>query len=94
MLFTKCNSFITKYSGIIPPEKIMVNNRKYANKSRKFVIDYIVKNTEAELLSRQISDVLFERDYTVFENEAPKKRVRNRMSSVRRGKRAARKKAK
>ena len=67
---------------------------KYADKSRKFVIDYIVKNTEAELLSGQISDVLFERDYTVFENEAPKKRVRNRMSSVRRGKRAARKKAK
>lgn len=67
---------------------------KYANKSRKFVIDYIVEKTEEEALAKQISDILFERDYTVFENSAPKKRVRNRMSSVRMGKRAARKRAK
>ena len=73
------------------PNYSIVHNLETRHKD---IIDYIVKNTEAELLSGQISDVLFERDYTVFENEAPKKRVRNRMSSVRRGKRAARKKAK
>lgn len=75
---------------------ILKNNSlpKYANKSRKFISDYLMKKLPEEELCLQIYDLLFERDYTVFEDEKPKKRVRNRMSSVRRGKRAARAKKK
>ncbi len=65
---------------------------KYAQKSRKFITDYLLSNLNDEQLRLQISDILFERDYTVFEDQPKRKRVRNRMSSVRRGKRAARKK--
>ncbi len=64
---------------------------KYAQKSRKFVADHLIEKVPEETLCTQIYDLLFERDYTVFEDQKPKKRVRNRMSSVRRGKRAARK---
>ena len=65
---------------------------KYAQKSRKFVIDYLASKLSDDELKEQISDILFERDYTVFEDQPKRKRVRNRMSSVRVGKRAARKK--
>ena len=75
---------------------ILKNNGfpKYADKSRKFISDYLLKKLPEEELCIQIYDLLFERDYTVFEDQKPKKRVRNRMSSVRRGKRAARAKKK
>ncbi len=40
---------------------------KYAGKSRSFVEDYILKAMPAEDLKKQIIDVLFERDYTIFD---------------------------
>ncbi len=67
---------------------------KYAQKSRKFVSDLLIEKVPEEKLCLQIYDLLFERDYTVFEDQKTKKRIRNRMSSVRRGKRAARSKKK
>lgn len=42
---------------------------KYAGKSRKFVEEYVLEKVEPELLKKQIIDILFERDYTVFEEK-------------------------
>ncbi len=67
---------------------------KYADRSRKFICEHLLQKVPEETLCLQIYDLLFERDYTVFENQKPKKRIRNRMSSVRRGKRAVRAKKK
>ncbi len=76
--------------------QLLANNSfpKYAQKSRKFISDYLLEKLSEEELCLQICDILFERDYTIFEGQQPKKKIRNRMSSVRRGKRAARSKSK
>ncbi len=45
-----------------------INNlHKYAGKSRAYVQEYILNSVEPELLKRQIIDILFERDYTIFD---------------------------
>lgn len=45
-----------------------INNlHKYAGKSRAYVQEYILNTVEPELLKRQIIDILFERDYTIFD---------------------------
>ena len=41
---------------------------KYANKSRMFVEKYVVESVDESLLKQQIRDILFERDYSIFEN--------------------------
>ena len=47
-----------------------INNlHKYAGKSRTFVEEYILKTVPDEQLKKQIIDILFERDYTVFDKE-------------------------
>lgn len=43
---------------------------KYAGKSRKFVEDYLIENVEAKLLKKQMIEELFERDYSVFSDDA------------------------
>ena len=40
------------------------NMYKYAYKSKVFVIDKIIDTVERELLKQQMTDELFERDYT------------------------------
>ena len=37
---------------------------KYSNKSKAFVADKLLQRVSGEVLGRQVSDVLFERDYT------------------------------
>ena len=41
---------------------------KYANKSRMFVEKYVMESVDDSLLKQQIRDILFERDYSIFEN--------------------------
>ena len=40
---------------------------KYAGKSRTFVEEYILNSVSPESLNKQMIDILFERDYTIFE---------------------------
>ena len=40
---------------------------KYAGKSKAFIAEKLTEKVEEEILNRQISEELFERDYTVFE---------------------------
>ncbi len=40
---------------------------KYSGKKRLHVINYIIESVEKELLKKQLCDELFERDYSVFE---------------------------
>lgn len=39
---------------------------KYAGKSRAFVEEYVLNSVPPELLKKQVIDILFERDYTIF----------------------------
>lgn len=40
---------------------------KYANKSKKFIAEKLIEQVPAETLQEQISEELFERDYTIYE---------------------------
>lgn len=42
---------------------------KYRQKSRKFICEKLMEKTDEEKLRYLLTDELFERDYTVFENE-------------------------
>jgi len=42
---------------------------KYRNKSRKFIIEKLLERVEEDALKRQITDTLFERDYTIFDDQ-------------------------
>lgn len=42
---------------------------KYREKAKKFVEDKILQKVDEDTLNRQISDLLFERDYTLIEKE-------------------------
>ncbi|MBQ4298123.1 MAG: sce7726 family protein [Clostridia bacterium] len=44
----------------------MNNCPKYAGKSRKFVTDKLLEKVPRDRLKRQLCELLFERDYTVF----------------------------
>lgn len=45
-----------------------INNlHKYAGKSRTFVEEYVLNSVSPELLKKQVIDILFERDYTIFD---------------------------
>ena len=45
-----------------------INNlHKYAGKSRAFVEEYVLNSVSPELLKKQVIDILFERDYTIFD---------------------------
>lgn len=39
---------------------------KYANKSKKFISEKLIERVPLEILQEQISEELFERDYTIF----------------------------
>ena len=41
---------------------------KYRDKGKRFVIDKILERVQKEILARQISEELFERDYTKIED--------------------------
>ena len=40
---------------------------KYAGRSRTFVEAYVLNSVSPELLKKQVIDILFERDYTIFD---------------------------
>ncbi len=42
---------------------------KYSNKSKKFIREFLIERIPEEELNRAISDLLFERDYTIFDEE-------------------------
>ena len=42
---------------------------KYRDRSRKFIIEKLLDKVEEDKLKRQITDTLFERDYTIFDDE-------------------------
>ncbi len=42
---------------------------KYRNKSRAFLRKYLVEKIPPELLKKQMTELIFERDYTVFDQE-------------------------
>lgn len=42
---------------------------KYANKSKLFVIKYLIEKIEQPLLKQQLCEELFERDYSVYDEE-------------------------
>jgi hypothetical protein len=46
---------------------------KYANKKRSEIYDYLIERLDEEQLKRDMTDQLFERDYTVFDIPALKK---------------------
>lgn len=39
---------------------------KYANKSKKFIAEKLIERVPVEILQAQISEELFERDYTIY----------------------------
>ncbi len=43
------------------------NLYKYAQKSKKFISEKLIAKIPAEILNEQISDKLFERDYTIYD---------------------------
>jgi len=43
---------------------------KYRAKSRKFLREYLLEHIPPEILKKQMTDILFERDYTVFDTES------------------------
>lgn len=47
---------------------ILAENKmpKYADKSRKFITEKLIERVQEEILQKQISEELFERDYTIF----------------------------
>ncbi len=40
---------------------------KYAQKSKKFITEKLIDKIPAEILHTQISEELFERDYTIYD---------------------------
>ena len=42
---------------------------KYRYKSREYLRNYLLSNIPPEILKKQMTDILFERDYTVFDEE-------------------------
>ncbi|MCR5098257.1 MAG: sce7726 family protein [Lachnospiraceae bacterium] len=42
---------------------------KYSNKRRAFVEKYVVESVDESLLKQQIRDILFERDYSIFDDQ-------------------------
>jgi len=40
---------------------------KYAGKSRAFVEEYVLNAVSCDILKKQVIDILFERDYTIFD---------------------------
>ena len=40
---------------------------KYAGKSKAFIEEYILNSVPPELLKKQVIDILFERDYSIFD---------------------------
>jgi hypothetical protein len=40
---------------------------KYAQKSKKFITEKLIAKVPTEVLHEQISDELFERDYTIYD---------------------------
>ena len=61
---------------------------KYRSKSRAFLREYLAEHIPEEVLKKQMTDLIFERDYTVFEGQptigekkARKKAVRKRKSA-------------
>ena len=40
---------------------------KYANKSKKFITEKLLLKVPEEILHEQISEELFERDYTIYD---------------------------
>ncbi len=60
---------------------------KYADKSRKFISGKLLEKVEHRLLKKQMTDLIFERDYTVFDDSptiAEKKARRKRAVAVKR----------
>ena len=54
---------------------------KYADKSRKFICEKLLQRVEHSKLKRQMTELLFERDYTVFDDQptiAEKKKRRKK----------------
>ena len=66
---------------------------KYAGKSKEFVINYICESVEKEKLKKQITDELFERDYTKIFDEINKYREEKKQKARRRKKYKRRKKS-
>ncbi|SEQ15655.1 hypothetical protein SAMN02910289_01391 [Lachnospiraceae bacterium RM5] len=66
---------------------------KYAGKSKEFVINYLFESVEKEKLKRQITDELFERDYTKIFDEINKYREEKKQKARRRKKYKRRKKS-
>ena len=65
---------------------------KYRDKSRKFICEKLLEKLEEATLKEQLCDVLFERDYTVFEetDSAPRVRPRHHKSAAARRRAGAR----
>ena len=42
---------------------------KYANKRRSFVKKYLMQSVPKEILKKQLLDILFNRDYSIFNQE-------------------------
>ena len=42
---------------------------KYSDKSKMYRKKYLMESVNTDVLKRQIIDVLFERDYSIFDNE-------------------------
>ena len=42
---------------------------KYANKSKKFIAEKLIERVPQEFLQEQISEELFERDYTIYDQK-------------------------
>lgn len=56
---------------------------KYREKSKKFVQDKLLLKIEPDVLMKQITDTLFERDYTIFDEEKTAVRFRKTKKGVR-----------
>ena len=65
---------------------------KYRDKRRKFICEKLLEKLEEATLKEQLCDVLFERDYTVFEetDSAPRVRPRHHKSAAARRRAGAR----
>ena len=58
---------------------------KYRDKSRAFLREYLVSHIDHDILKKQMTDLIFERDYTVFDEQPQlkvKKAVRKRKSTA------------
>ena len=56
---------------------------KYRQKSRQFLREYLLSHIDHDVLKKQMTDLIFERDYTVFDEQktiAGKKQIRKKLS--------------